>query len=173
MIIIDFFKAIFTDIMGFFSKPLNFGGPLTAGKLIIWAIIIGFMIAAFVCLYNKVFLGKFVSFLLKNKADTEETAKTLKDAGISNAFVKRALKSETLYSKLVCTNETDKKDILNVRFFIPSEKRDRADRLYAHNGISTTILIISLFLLVLLAAIAYIALPELIQMTKNFSNMIK
>lgn len=173
MIILDFFKAIFTDIMSFFSKPLDFGGPLTAGKLIIWAIIIGFVIAAFVCLYNRVFLGKFVSFLLKNKADSEENAKTLKDAGISNVFVKRALKSDSLYSKLVCTADTDKTDIINVKFYIPSEKRDRADRLYAHNGISTTILVISLFLLVLLAAIVYIALPELIQMAKNFSNMIK
>lgn len=173
MIILDFFKAIFTDIMSFFSKPLEFGGPLTAGKLIIWAIIIGFAVSGFICLYNKVFLGKFVSFLLKNKAETEESAKSLTDAGISNIFVKKALKSSSLYAKLVCTTNTEKKDIMNVKFYIPSEKKDRADRLYAHNGMSTTVLIISLFLLVLLAAVVYIALPELIQMTKNFSNMIK
>ncbi len=173
MIVLDFFKAIFSDIKTFFSSPLDFGGPLTTGRIIVWAIIAGFAIAAFVCLYNRVFLGRFVAYLIKNKANSSESAKSMKDAAMSNLFLKSALKSGGLFTKIVRTDEENKSDIENVRFYIPEENTLRADRLYAHNGASPVSLLISFVLLIILAAIVYIALPELLQMAENFVEMIK
>lgn len=173
MVIIDFFKAIFQDIGTFFSTDLNFGGPLTTGNIIVWAIILGFAVSAFVCLYNRVFLGRFVSYLIKSGATSEETALSLSQSKISNIFVRSALKSKGLFTKIVHSDQTDKNNILNCRFYIPSENIPRAQRLYSKNGASPFTIIISLILLIVIAAIVYVALPELIQMAENFGIMIK
>lgn len=173
MISIDFFKAIFDDITSFFAKRLDFGTPLATGSMIIWALIAGFAIGAFICLYNRVFLGRFVAYLIKSKANCPENAKSITDAGVSNVFLRKALKSDSLFSKIIKTEDTDKGDIEKVSFFIPEENVLRAERLYSRNGASPVSVIISFVLLIILAAIAYIVLPELIVMAENFGNMIK
>ena len=173
MVIIDFFKAIFDDIKAFFSAELNFGGPIVSGSIIIWAIIAGFAIAAFVCLYNRLLIGRFVSYLIRGGADLPEKALPLSASGVSNFFIRRALSSNSLLSKLVITEDTDKADIMKRRYYIPEKNLQRAQKLYVKNGASPFSVIISFVLLIILAAIAYIALPELIQMAENFAAMIK
>ena len=168
----DFFVAIFSDIKAFFSTPPNFGGQLATGQIIIWAIIIGFAIAALISLYNRVFLGKFVAYLLKNKANSPDRAKSPSDAAIVNIFLKNALKSKGAFTKIVRT-EDNVGDVMNMRYFITDENAVRAERTYARNGASPVNLIIAFVLLIVIAVIAYTVIPELIQMAENFAGMIK
>ncbi|MBQ7822421.1 MAG: hypothetical protein IJ391_09110 [Clostridia bacterium] len=172
MIIADFFSAIIADIKSFFAQPLDFGGPLITGQIIIWALIIGFAAAGIISLYNRVFLGKFVSYLLKNKANSPENARSPQDASINNIFLKTALRSNSVFKKIVSTEDTAG-DIMSMRYFITDSNAIRADRLYARNGASPASLLIAFVLLIILAAIAYTALPELLQMAENFAEMIK
>ncbi len=174
MIIADFFAALYTDIVAYFSKPIGFDTPLSSGQVIIWAIIAGFAVAGLIALYNRVFLGRFVSFLLKNGANDPSSARSAEQAGIKNIFLRCALSSNGVFRKLVITEDTDSKiSVLKRRYFIPEGSIMRAERLYTRNGASPFSLIISLILLIVMACIIYVALPELIQMTKNFAKMIK
>lgn len=168
----DFFAALFSDIIDFFSVPLNFGGQLVTGQIIIWAVITGFAAAALVSLYNRVFLGKFVAYLLKNKANSPECAKSPAEASISNIFLKNALRSKGAFRKIVRT-EDNVGDVMNMRYFITEENAVRAERIYARNGASPVNLLIAFILLIVLAVIAYTVIPELIQMAENFAGMIK
>lgn len=173
MVILDFFKAIFDDIKTFFSAELNFGGPIVSGSIIIWAIIAGFAIAAFVCLYNRVLIGRFVAYLIKSGADLPEKALSLSESGVSNLFLKLALSTSSLLSRLVITEDKEVADITKRRYYIPAKNLQRAEKLYVKNGASPFSVIFSFILLIILAAIAYIALPELIQMAENFARVIK
>ncbi|MBO7148647.1 MAG: hypothetical protein J6V93_02210 [Clostridia bacterium] len=170
--IADFFSALFTDITAFFDKPLGFGGPLLTGHIVIWAIIIGFALAGIISLYTRSVIGTFVSYLLKNKAHTPETARALSDAGIKNPLTKASLSKNGTLSRLVKTQDVDL-DAQNRRYYIEEKDAFRADRLYARGGANPVTLVFALVLLIIAAVIIYTALPELIQMAKNFTSMVK
>ena len=169
--IADFFSALFTDIADFFDKPLGFGGPLMTGHIVIWAILIGFALAGIISLYNRIFVGRFVAFLLKNQAHTPDTAKSLSDAGIKNAFTRASLSSRGTLAKLVKTVDSGA-DAASRKYYIEEKDTFRADRLYAKGGASPATLVIAIILLIIAAVIIYTALPELIQMAENFVSMI-
>lgn len=171
--IADFFTAIFTDIKSFFSTSLGFGGPLISGATVVWAIIIGFAAAAFVCLYNRIFIGKFVSRLLKAGADSPENALSPLDVGQKNVFLKSALRSNGLIKKIVIADADEnekKRDVLSTKYYIASENTERAAKLYSKNGSTIINIIFALILFLILAAIIYKVLPNLIGMTESFIN---
>ncbi|MBQ4136759.1 MAG: hypothetical protein IJD67_01495 [Clostridia bacterium] len=170
--IADFFSALFTDIVAFFDRPLGFGGPLLTGHIVIWAILIGFALAGLISLYNRVFIGKFVNFLLTNKAHTPDSARSLSDAGIKNVFIKASLSSRSTLSRVVKLADSDA-DTADRRYYIEEKDAFRADRLYAKGGASPATLIFALVLLIIAAVVIYLSLPELIQMAENFASMIK
>lgn len=174
MMIADFFGALFADIKSFFSASLGFGGPLVTGQIVVWALIIGFVVAAIACIYNRYVLGSFVSYLIKNSAHTPESAISPTNAFAKNFFLKSALRSGGLFGKLVtCSNEpAEAKDVLQKRYYIANENKARAERMYSRNGASIVGLLVALVLLIILAAVIYIVLPELISMTESFANAV-
>ena len=169
-IIADFFSAMWQDITTYFSTPLDFGGPLVTGQLIIWAIAIGFAVCAAVSLFNKIFLGRLINFLIKGKAESPETALSPKGAVEFNFFIRRALKSNGVFSKIVRTEDKHVQDIAERRDYILPENSFRAQNLFSKNGASIASFIITLALLVAVAAVAYKVLPKLLEMAGEVGN---
>ena len=163
-VIADFFSALWQDVTAYFSTPLDFGGPLVTGQIIIWAIVIGFAVCAAVSLFNKIFPGRLVSFLIKKGAESPETAVSPKGSVKLDFFTKRALKSSGVFSKIVRSDDKDEPDPEKRRYYILPSDSFRAKNLYSKNGASITSFIITLVLLIIVAAVAYKVLPKLLDM---------
>ena len=164
-VIVDFFSALWQDIVTYFSAPLDFGGPLVTGQIIIWAIIIGFAVCAAVSLFNKIFAGRLINFLIKGRAESPETALSPEGSIKFNFFIERALRSKGVFTKIVRTADTDEPDFSKRRYYILPTDQFRAQNLYSKNGASIFAFVVTLILLVIFAAIAYKVLPELLEMT--------
>ena len=163
-VIKDFFSALWQDITAYFSTPLGFGGPLIKGQIVIWAIVIGFAICAAVSLFNKIFLGRLVNFLIKEKAESPETAVS-PDGKVKFNFIReRALRSKGVFSKIVRTEDTDVPEFSKRRYYILPADYFRAQNLYSKNGANAMSFIITLILLIAFAAVAYKILPKLLEM---------
>lgn len=173
MVVIKFFTALFEEIVLFFSKPLGFGTHFSTGNLIIWSIYIGIIGAALICLYNGVFLGRYVKHLLKNEARSSDKAISPFDAGYKNIFLKRALKNSTAFKKIVISDDNDESDVLKKHYYISEGNGERAKNLYAQNGANPIFIIIIAIVLLVLVAFLYYVLPSLIDMTKNFLGSFK
>lgn len=164
--IIDFFGALFTDIFNFFKTAPGFGGPITSGQMIILAIALGFAACAVGSYLNGLFLGKFVSEILKAKAENPESAVALE----ANIFVKQALKSGGAFGKIVRIENGENSE---AKYYIEPKNASRAENLYSKNGANPVSLIITLVFLLIVAATAYVVIPELLNMTSNFAESIK
>ena len=169
-VIVDFFSAACQDFVTYFNVPLGFGGPLVSGQIIIWAIIIGFAVCAAVSLFNKIFAGRLISFLIKGRAESPETALSPDGSVNFNYFIESALKSKGVFAKIVRTEDTDEPELSKRRYYILPEDQFRAQNLYSKNGASIFTFVITLILLVVLAAIAYKVLPELLEMTREVKD---
>ncbi len=164
-VITDFFSALWQDIAAYFSTPLDFGGPLVTGQIIIWAIVIGFAVCAAVSLFNKIFAGRLVNFLIKGRAESPETALSPEGHVKLDFFTKRALRSNGVFSKIVRTEDKDVAEPEKRRYYISPADTFRAQNLYSKNGASVLSFVITLILLVIIAAVAYKVLPELLEMS--------
>ncbi len=169
-IIADFFSALWQDITAYFSAPLGFGGPLVTGQIIIWAIVIGFAVCAAVSLFNKIFLGRLINFLIKEKAESPETAASPDGKLKLDAFTRRALRTNGVFSKIVRTEDKDEKDPEKRKYYILPADSFRAQNLYSKNGASILSFIITLVLLIALAAAAYKIMPKLFEMAGEVKN---
>lgn len=172
MVIIRFFKALFDEIILFFSKPLGFGGRFSSGNLLVWALYISIIIVALISLYNKVFLGKFVKHLIKNKAVDNDSAISPISAGHKNIFLKYALKRSTVFRKIVVSDD-ENEDILAKRYYITDKNYSRAKNLYAQNGASPVFIIFIAIIMLVVVALLYNILPDLVNMTENFFSSFK
>lgn len=172
MVIIRFFGALIDEIVLFFSKPLGFGGRFSSGNLLVWALYISIIIVALVSLYNRVFLGKFVKHLLKNNAVDSNSAISPLDAGYKNIFLRYALGKSTVFRKIVVSNE-EKDDILAKRYYISDKNYSRAKNLYAQNGANPLFIIFIAVVMLVVVALLYNILPDLVNMTENFLSSFK
>ncbi len=163
-IIADFFSALWQDITAYFSAPLGFGGPLVTGQIIIWAFVIGFAVCAAVSLFNKIFLGRMVSFLIKEKAESPETAISPEGSLKLDFFTGRALRTNGVYSKIVRTEDKDEKDPSKRKYYILPADTFRAQNLYSKNGANIASFVLTLIILIALAAVAYKVMPKLFEM---------
>lgn len=174
MVILNFFTALFQEVVLFFSKPLGFGGHFTSVNIIIWSVYIGIIAAALISVYNRQFLGKYVNKLLDNKALSPESAISPMDSGHKNIFLKHALKKGVTFRKIVVSaNAANETDILKQRYYISEGNRERAKNLYAKNGASLFFVILSAILLLAVVALLYNTLPDIIEMAENFFGSFK
>ncbi len=173
MDIIRFFKAMFEEFILFFSKPLGFGGIFTTGNLIIWSLYLGIIAASIISIYNRIFLGRFVKVLYDRKAYDKETAIAPLETGYRNIYLKRALKKSITFKKIVVTDDTTNTDILQKKYYLSENNRERAKNLYAQNGAHPLFVIFIAILMIALIALLYKVLPDIIDMTENFFNSFK
>ncbi len=172
-VITDFFYAVWLDTLTYFSKSLNFGTTLVPGQFIVWAIIISFAICAVVSLFNKIFIGRLVNFLIKGKAESPETALSPEGKVKFNIFIRQALKSKGVFTKIVRTEDTAVSEPEKRRYYILPADTFRAQNLYSRNGANIFTFVVTIVLLIILAAVAYKILPKLLDMAWELKNTFK
>ena len=165
---IDFFKALWETIVNYFNTPVDIGNsPLITGNILIWSILIGIAAATVFSFLNRITLGKFVSGLLENKADSPETAISADKIGGAGRSVLHSLKKNCVFGKIVKRVNGNSNE---VRYYILPEDASRAENLFGKNGTSIRSLIFTLISLIIIAALAYYALPRLTDMTRSVAN---
>lgn len=110
------------------SKFLT-GGNITTAS-VIWPLMIGAFIAVIVSHINKKTVGRLVKKLLSAKADSEASALSLNDLGMSkNSFLKYALRPSSTLSNIIKTTEDG-------RLYIPEDKSYRAETTFSPDSTS-------------------------------------
>ncbi len=152
-------------------------------NLVIWCMFIGMMLAAFGMFYQKRIIGAFVRALLNANASDESSAKSLMELGFARNYpVRSALRKGGTLRKLVwesgdnyIEDENGVKysarqtplDVNTARFYIAEENRIRAELRYNEKGTDIFTLIITAIVFLVIAYLAMIFLPELLNLLKN------
>lgn len=113
--------------------------------MFIFAFYIGIVIASLCIYYNKFYLGSLVRKLLKLKANSPQSSKSLKEIGCDNFAFRKAAKSGGL-SKLIKITD-DKK------YYIPEENRIKAELRYEKKGNDLVALIVTIAVFTVIAAV--------------------
>lgn len=111
-----------------YLENISFGtGTLVTLKTILWGITIGVIVAAFVSVYNKRYIGGFVREMLSDGCIGAENAKTLDEIGyLRHIAVRNAIKSGgTLCMWIRCVEEDD---------FIRETEAKREEFIEAHKN---------------------------------------
>ena len=142
--------------------------------VVLWSMFIGLIIGALAMLYNKKVGGAVVRKLFDEKAALPEQAMTLKQMGLEKNFLVRfALRKGSGLRKVVLSTEQDAKVTDETLFYLPEEKYSRAALQYDNDGTS----VLTVFFAIVLFAIMMIGVktivPYLMQMLKNFIEMVK
>ncbi|NLK39165.1 MAG: hypothetical protein GX303_02790 [Clostridiales bacterium] len=167
-------------------ENLNFGNGIISLEMMIIAIFIGAVLAAFAAVYNKRILGNFVWTLLKSGINSKENAKTIYELKFQkNPFLRAALREGSVFRRIVHFAEEDdegaegkrgKKPAINfktARFYIPEELRIRAEIRYHRKGTDWLTFTLSVIIFAILAIGVYYILPELLTMLDNLITEIK
>ena len=147
-------------------------------NLVIWAVYIGFMLASIFYYYQKKVMGKFVRLVISKGASSPDSALTLAELGYDkDNLIRRELQKSGALRKMVweiddnyrtgedgilfCARE--KSLDLNIgRFYVPEERRIRAQIRYDDKGTDIFALIISAAVMFVAAVAACIWLPDVI-----------
>ncbi len=174
----DFFKTLWSDLYGIFGERVELGtNAVTTLNIIVWAIFAGFIIAIGATLYNKFVPGKIVRALIEKKAHTKEEAMSADELGCNNAFIRVALRKNSTMRRIVrMEDDTDTqrsdKAFEAAKFYIPEEYIHRAESIYGKSDVSVKTVILSVIGLLAAAIVAFIVIPNLIQLLANFIESI-
>jgi hypothetical protein len=134
---------------------------------ILWPLMVGVIIAAFVVLFHKKTLGKLVKKLFDEGAKTEATAKSLAELGLEkNKFLRYALRPDSTLRKIIDATEVNGE----LRYYIAEDNAYRAEVTYNPDGSSVLTVAIAILLILIVASVMLILIPDLIQMFKNAYN---
>lgn len=114
-------QSVFTELWEYITRTylspempylvnISFGtGTLVTLKTILWGITIGVMVAAFLSVYNKRYIGGFVRAMISDGCIGAENAKTLDELGyLKHVAVRNAIKSGgTLCTWIRCVEEDE------------------------------------------------------------------
>ncbi len=164
--------------------------------VIIWGLYAGMLIGGILSVYNKRYLGGVVRALLEGECLSPEHAKTLEELGLSSKWgLGRALQDGKVLRKCVAvanaeecripaksqkkwtsslrrffTGSAEKKpqlDMNQARLYVPQEKKYHAQVRYAKKGSSPVFILVGGILLLAIAILATVFIPELLTMTDN------
>lgn len=169
--------------------------------VIIWGLYAGMIIGGILSVYNKRYLGGVVRALLAADCLSPDTAKTLSQLGLKKWGLRRALREGKVLRKCISVaNAADcrispksgKKWIASLRQFftgssepkgkldldrallyVPEEKKFHAEVRYAKTGTSPVFILIGAVLLLIIAILATVFIPELLQLTDNMISSFK
>lgn len=176
--------------------------PTLSLELIVWSVCIGLAFGAGATYVNRRIVGGFVRRLVKDGANTPETAKTLSEAGYGrNIFVRLALKpGKPLFRAMELANADEMvyrqpsdgraarilRRILSIeaepkmqldpdraRFYIPEEKRIAAELRYDAKGTTWPGLILAIILIIAMGFAVLYILPELFTFLDHFITLIE
>lgn len=128
--------------------------------VVVYCFIIGIVIAFALSLITKGVYGRFVDALVKNGADSPDSARTFDDIKIKNNFLlSLALSRRTTLSSLVsCANDGEE----NKRYYIAPQHRIKAQALYGIEKLSIVSLIIAVVLFVAVLLLFNYVVPKFI-----------
>ncbi len=179
---------------------LVFYNRIQSFKLVLFAVWLGIIIGISYSYYTKDYLGRLVRRLLKNEALSPEKAMTLKKLGYKHTFpLSIHLKKGGILSRYVSTangNEaisvkeknkkfkkirslfgisdvTEKYDFSSLRFYIPEEKKYKADVRFEKKGSNPAWFLTWTIVITALAVLVYFLVPELVTMLDNFITILK
>lgn len=168
----------------FIYDNIELYNPFISVKLLVWALFAGFVFAALLAIYQKRLVGGLVKTILSAGATSEETAKTVSELGYATDwFVKNALRTDAALLRTVSRidkelpeGEAPKKtrsgrdviDFETARFYIPEEKKYRAEIRYARKGTDFVAFGICVVIFIAAAFAAIFLIPDLIQLIDNF-----
>ncbi len=170
----EFFESMrnwFGEIAG---ERIELGtNSVTTLNIIVWSLFIGFLIAIAVSVYHKLVLGSLISALVRGEVFTEDTACSAKELGCTSPLVRFALRKNGTFRRVVrmkgdtdaarCDNSFDE-----AKFYLPQENVRRAENLYGKSGLTAGNIILSIVAFLALAIVAFIVIPDLLQMLSNF-----
>lgn len=174
----EFFKTLWNDISGIFGDRIELGtNSVTTLNIIVWSLFIGFMIAIGATLYNKFVVGRVVRALIGREAHTEEAALTAKDVDCADVFIRFALRKKSSLRRIVHmvgdkeAHRADT-DFSTAKFYVPHEQIHRAKVIYGEVDASVPTILLSVFAFLLLAVVAFVVVPDLIQLLANFISSV-
>ncbi len=164
--------------------------------VIIWGLCAGMLVGGILSIYNKRYLGGVVRALLDTEGLSPERAKTLEELGLSSKWGRRrALQDRKVLRKCIAvanrdqclipakpgkkwsrtlrrffTGSAEKKpklDIDRARLYVLEEKKYHAQVRYTKKGSSPAFILVGGILLLVIAILATIFIPELLEMTDN------
>ena len=199
-------NSIFCELFEYFNEKyftVEFGayenfslgaGAAATAKTVVYAIAIGIIVAAAMAVYTRSVLGGFVRKLIKEGANSPETAKKLSEVGFfRSAAIRRELARGVTLRKVVrcpeedaflaTTDKTEKKkgkqgkpesfrpDFLTARYYIPEELKYRAEIRFEKKGSDWGMFAIVMVMAVVIAALIGFFLPDLFQLMDNIIGM--
>lgn len=160
----------------YYFEHLNLPDGGTSMRLLIWVLYAGIVIGSLLGTLDKLYCGSFVRALLDNEIVTAESARSLSEIETKGKwYLRRALRpGKPLWKMIAATAEEEDsapvsaKNVKNVRFYLPAEKRDLAQLRYQNGSRPIRTLILAVVLLTVAAVLAQTVLPELLTMLDNF-----
>lgn len=127
---------------------------------VIYCFIIGIIIAFVISLLTKGIYGKFVDALIKNEANSEQTAKTFTELGIKNNIILCiALSHKTTLSSVISCDDK-KTEIKNRRFYILPERQIKAQGIFGTEKLSLVSLAVAVLLFAGILILIQYVLPR-------------
>ena len=165
----EFFDALYPDY-----HYKNIESPLVLVDLnyILIGLYIGIVVAsAFIC-YRKIHLGIAVRALLKEKAHSEEDAKTIEELGVAKRpTLVRALRRGRfggIVKQIGVDIEAKRPDYTSARYYIPENRRYQAEDRYSRKGMGVGVVIFWAIFLIPVFMVLRFVIPELLQLLDNF-----
>ncbi|MCI8610544.1 MAG: hypothetical protein HFE66_01325 [Clostridiales bacterium] len=164
--------------------------------VIIWGLYAGMLVGGILSVYNKRYLGGVARALLETESLTPEHAKTLGELGLSSKWGRRrALQDGKVLRKCIAVANADecripvktgkkwirtlrrfftgsaekkpKLDVDRARLYVLEEKKYHAHVRYTKKGTSPVFILVGGILLLVIAILATIFIPELLELTDN------
>ena len=130
--------------------------------IVVYCFIIGIVIAFALSLITKGVYGRFVDALVKNGADSPDTARTLNEIKIkNNRLLSHSLSHRITLSSLVsCTNGDAEEN--DRRYYIAPQHRIKAQALYGIERLSIASLVIAIVLFAVILLLFNYVVPKFI-----------
>ena len=138
-------------------------------QTLFWGAYFGVVIGAFAVYYNKVVIGKFVRFLMREQAFAEENARPLGASGVRSPFIRVALRKGGMIHNILGNAPGGAGAPL---YYIKPEKKDKAVRQYDSSGTSLLLVLLTAVLFLVIIAVAFQNVPEFIDALKKLYDSI-
>ncbi len=174
----EFFKSLRNFLGNIFGERVELGNnSVTTLNIIVWSLFIGFIIALGISVYNRLVLGSVIAKLKGKEAFSEDAALTAKELGCSGPLVRLALRKNGTFRRIVRMKGDTEAVLCNdsfadARFYLPQESIRRAETVYGKSGLTAGNVLLSIAAFFALAVVAFIVIPELIQMLSNFISTV-
>lgn len=145
---------------------------------VLWCVFGGVIVGALISVFFKEVLGAFIRFLLKEGADSPQSAITLENTRFSkNPFVKHAIKNGT-YKRVLKYVEPEGDEalkpslaILKRSYYIPQELTFDAENIFSKKGTNWLSLVLTIVLFLIVTILSLIFVPDIIVIFSTFFGL--